>query len=169
MTDSKKNFTSKLNTIHFVILGCLLGSLLIFNSDYVNNQKASAKLNEEKSRLFNRIISTRKLQANTLTDDPDDFIYETDEVCSRASDDLQEYYKTSDPSKIELNNDAFECEDKDKEYMQALIELFKSFAGDKSSTTSTQPGESYFSFIDIFDYFSFMHYWMDCLLVLLLL
>ena len=140
MTDSKKNFTSKLNTIYFLILGCLLGSLLIFNSDYVNNQKASAKLNEEKSRLFNRIISTRKLQANTLTDDPDDFIYETDEVCSRASDDLQEYYKTSDPSKIELNNDAFECEDKDKEYMQALIELFKSFAGDKSSTTSTQPG-----------------------------
>ena len=141
MIDSKKNFTSKLNTIYFVILGCLLGSLLIFNSDYVNNQKASAKLNEEKSRLFNRIISTRKLQANTLTDDPDDFIFETDEVCSRASDDLQEYYKTSDPSKIELNNDAFECEDKDKEYMQALIELFKSFAGDKSSTTSTQPGD----------------------------
>jgi hypothetical protein len=139
MTDNKKNFTSKLNTIYFIILGCLLGSLLIFNSDYVNNQKASAKIYEEKAKLFNRIISTRKLQAGAITDGSDEYIYETDEVCSHASDDLQEYYKTGDLSKIKLNNDGFESEDKDTEYMKALIDLFKSFAGDTSSTTSTPP------------------------------
>ena len=35
---------SKLKFYHFILLGCLLGVILIVNSDYVNNKKAEYKL-----------------------------------------------------------------------------------------------------------------------------
>ena len=58
----------------------------------------------------------------------------TEEICSRASDDLNEYYKTGDLSKIDLDDDAIECEDKDKSYMKALIEVVRSLIdGDDNS------------------------------------
>ena len=133
MTDNKKNFISKLNSIYIVVLGCLLGSILIFNSDYVNNQKASTKLNQEKANLFNRIISKRGLEENPAENDEE--IYETDEVCSHASDELQKYYQTGVLSDIDLDNGAIKCEEKNEEYMQALINTFKSLVDDDSSGT----------------------------------
>jgi hypothetical protein len=62
MIENIKLLLSKLNSIYIVILGCLLGLILIINSDYVNSQKASIKLNQEKANLFNKIISKRSLE-----------------------------------------------------------------------------------------------------------
>ena len=129
MTDNHKNFISKLNSFHIIILGCILGSIFIFNSNNVNRQKETMKLNQEKSVLFNKIISQRRLDEETAGAD-DDYIYETDEVCSRASDKLQDYYRTGDLTKIDLDNTAIKCEDKDSDYMKALIDLFKSLVED---------------------------------------
>lgn len=129
MTDNHKNFISKLNSFHIIILGCTLGCILILNSNNVNRQKEITKLNQEKSALFDKIISKRRLNEETVGED-DEYIYETDEVCSRASDKLQDYYKTGDLSKIDLDNSAIECEDKDSDYMKALIDLFESFVED---------------------------------------
>ena len=134
MTDKKKNFFSKLNSIYIVVLGCLLGFILIVNSDHVNGQKASNKLYQEKANLFNRIISKRRLEENII-DCVDDCIYETDEVCSHASDKLKKYYKTGVLSDIDLDNGSIKCEDKNEEYMQALIETFKSLVNDDSPGT----------------------------------
>ena len=134
MTDNKKNFISKLNSIYIVVLGCLLGFILISNSDYVNKQKSSIKLNQEKANLFNRIISKRKLEENPAESD-EEYIYETDEVCSHASDELQKYYQTGVLSDIDLDNGSIKCEEKDKEYMQALINIFKSLVDGDSSDT----------------------------------
>ena len=64
----------------------------------------------------------------------------TEEVCSRASDDLNDYYKTGDLSKIDIDDYEIECEDKDKSYMKNLIEIVKGLANDK--TTSTGDGNS---------------------------
>ena len=129
MTDNHKNFISKLNSFHIIILGCTLGCILILNSNNVNRQKEITKLNQEKSALFDKIISKRRLNEETVGED-DEYIYETDEVCSRASDKLQDYYKTGDLSKIDLDNSAIKCEDKDSDYMKALIDLFESFVED---------------------------------------
>ena len=129
MTDNHKNFISKLNSFHIIILGCTLGCILILNSNNVNRQKETMKLNQEKSALFDKIISKRRLNEETVGED-DEYIYETDEVCSHASDKLQDYYKTGDLSKIDLDNSAIKCEDKDSDYMKALIDLFKSFVED---------------------------------------
>ena len=129
MTDNHKNFISKLNSFHIIILGCTLGCILILNSNNVNRQKEIMKLNQEKSALFDKIISKRRLNEETVGED-DEYIYETDEVCSRASDKLQDYYKTGDLSKIDLDNSAIKCEDKDSDYMKALIDLFESFVED---------------------------------------
>ena len=134
MTDKKKNFFSKLNSIYIVVLGCLLGFILIVNSDHVNSQKASNKLYQEKANLFNRIISKRRLEENII-DCVDDCIYETDEVCSHASDKLKKYYKTGVLSDIDLDNGSIKCEDKNEAYMQALIETFKSLVDDDSPGT----------------------------------
>ena len=129
MTDNHKNFISKLNSFHIIILGCILGSIFILNSNSVNRQKETMKLNQEKSVLFNKIISQRRLGEETAGAD-DGYIYETDEVCSRASDKLQDYYRTGDLTKIDLDNTAIKCEDKDSDYMKALIDLFKSLVED---------------------------------------
>ena len=134
MTDKKKNFISKLNSIYIVVFGCLLGFILIVNSDHVNGQKTSNKLYQEKANLFNRIISKRRLEENP-SDCEGDCIIETEEVCSRASDKLKKYYKTGVLSDIDLDTGSIKCEDKNEEYMQALIETFKSFVDDDSPST----------------------------------
>ena len=128
MTDNRKNFISKLNSFHIIILGFILGLIFILNSNSVNNQKERMKLNQEKSALFNKIISKRRLEE--VATDAGEFIYETEEVCSHGSDKLQEYYRTGDLSKIDLDNTAIKCEDKNSDYMKALIDLFKSLVED---------------------------------------
>ena len=68
--------------LHFIFLGCILGILLILNSNYVNEQKAKIKLDKEQDNLFKKIISKREL--STLDEDDGEYIYLTDEVCSRG-------------------------------------------------------------------------------------
>ena len=111
--------------------------ILVLNSDSVNEQKLKMKQNKDQIALFNKIISKRKLQAIAPVnpqpeEEEDEGIIITDEVCSHASDELKEYYKTNDLSKIDLDNGAIKCEDKDEDYMKALIEIVKKLVeGDK--------------------------------------
>ena len=141
MTDKTNKLLSKINSFHIILLGCILGSLLILNSNNVNNQKAQLNLYKEKDALFNRIITKRKL-AETPEEGEGEYIIETEEVCSHASDKLIEYYKTSDLSKIDLDDGEIKCEDKDTDYMQALIGFFESFLKDKDTGTPTSNGNS---------------------------
>ena len=95
MKNQNKHFYQKLKSYHLLILGCILFSLLIINSNYVNNQRAQEKLNQEKSQLFNQIISKRFLEeseSNSITD----------KVCSRGSKNLIKYYQNFNLSEIEL-------------------------------------------------------------------
>ena len=132
-----KLIISKLKSYHIIFFGCILGMILVLNSDSVNEQKLKMKQNKEQIALFNKIISKRKLQAiapvNPQPEEvEDEGIIITDEVCSHASDELKEYYKTNDLSKIDLDNGAIKCEDKDEDYMKALIEIVKKLVeGDK--------------------------------------
>ena len=123
MTNEQNGAKSRLKPYHIILLSCLLSTMLIKNSNMVNNNRAKKKLNQEKTELFNKIVYGGMLSGTVSNPN-------TEEVCSRASDDLKEYYQTGDPSKIDLDNEAIECKDKDKSYMKALIDLLKSYVGD---------------------------------------
>ena len=119
MTLNMKKFLSKLNSFHIILLGCILGCVLVINSNHINEKKAQIKLSKEQDALFNRIVSKRKLESNS----------KTDEICSRGSDSLINYYETGDLSKIDLEDGAIKCEDCGQEHMQALIDLIESLVG----------------------------------------
>lgn len=123
MTNEQNGSKSRLKPYHIILLSCLLSTMLIKNSNMVNNNRAQKKLNKEKAELFNKIVYGRMLSETTQNPN-------TEEVCSRASDDLKEYYQTGDPSKIDLDDEAIECKDKDKSYMKALIDLVRTYVGD---------------------------------------
>ena len=97
------------------------------HSNDVNEQKLKMKQNKEQIAFFDKIISKRKLQelnpGDAQQEENDDEVIITDEVCSHASDELKEYYKTNVLSKIDLDNGPIKCEDKDKDYMKVLIAL----------------------------------------------
>lgn len=121
MTKVQDEDTLKLKPYQIILLSCLLGSILVLNSNYVNKNRDLAKLNKEKEELFDNIIQTRRLSGKNYSE----------EVCSKGSDDLIEYYKTGDLSKIDLDEDSIECEDKDKDYMKTLISIMRSITDDK--------------------------------------
>ena len=129
---SSKLEISKLKAYHFILLGCLLGILLVLNSNYVNQKKSKIQQDKNEQALFNRLISQRRLQDNSppTGNFAEEEVYESDIICSYASDELQEYYNTSDLSKIDLDDGPIKCEDKDKDYMKTLIEIVKSLIDD---------------------------------------
>ena len=124
MTKEQKENISQLKPYQVFLLSCLLGSILILNSVYVNKNRDLVKLNKEKGILFNNIIRGRK-----LSEDDEPVTY-SDEICSRGSKSLIEYYETGDLAKIDLNNGEIKCDDADSGYMKALIDLVKSFTGE---------------------------------------
>ena len=132
MTKGRNKMISRLKSYHIIILGCILGCLLTFNSNYINEQKATMKLNKEKSELFDRIISKRRLQE--IQEGDEDVIYLTSEVCSHSSDDLKEYYQSGDLTKIDLEPGLIECKDKDNKYVKALIGVLEGFIKDEDSS-----------------------------------
>ncbi|MBP5408077.1 MAG: hypothetical protein J6Y42_02955, partial [Bacilli bacterium] len=96
------------------------------NSNYVNNQRDEDKLNEEKRKLFDIIINERKLEGEAKPEKSDSKSDKIDEVCKRGSEELNNYYKTGNLDEIELKEGAIKSEDKDKDYMKALINILKS-------------------------------------------
>ena len=139
MTPKLKSIFSKFNTINIILLGCIFGILLVLNSNYVNEKKAQVKLNKEQDALFKKLISKRKL--SSVDEDGEEYIYLTDEVCSRGSEDLEKYYKTNDLSLIDLDDGAIKCEDKDKDYMKALIELVRGLVDKNDDNDNDNDGD----------------------------
>ena len=119
MSKDQTKFKRELKPYHIFILSCLLASLMILNSNNVNNKRVSLKLAEENGKTFSDIVKLRKLEDSESTK----------EICSRASDKLNEYYKTGDLAKIDLDTKPIKCEDQDKSYMKALIDLVRDYVG----------------------------------------
>ena len=121
MTDEQSEKLSKLKPYQIILISCLLCSILVVNSNSVNKNRDLAKLNKQKEELFDSIIQRRILQSKNYSED----------VCSRASDDLIEYYKTGDLSKIDIDGSgSIECKNKDSGYMKALISIVRAVSGD---------------------------------------
>ena len=125
MTKDEDLFVSKLKPCHIILISCLLCTVMIFNSNYVNEQRAKERLNKEMSETYNEMMSLRRLEGNS----------KSDKVCSKGSDDLIEYYKTGDLSLIDLEDGAIKCEDKDASYMKALRGLARKLLGDDDESS----------------------------------
>ena len=128
MAKEQQNFGSKIKYYHILILGCILSPLIFINSNHVNSKRAEEKLNEEKRNLFDKIIYGRKLEEEEESDSESDGI---NEVCNRGSEELRAYYKSGNLGDIKIEEGDIKSEDKDKDYMKALINILKSqFKGD---------------------------------------
>jgi hypothetical protein len=112
---------SKIKTYHIIILSLFLSSLLILNSDNVNKQRAQKKINEDKNKIFDKIISKRNLQEPEESEEQTG----TDKVCARGSKELIKYYQTGDMSLIGLKEDEGIQYDKNSKYMEALKLILK--------------------------------------------
>ena len=124
---SKLNI-SELKSYHIILLGSILGIILVLNSNQVNDKKLKIKQDKEQKAFFERLIYKRKLDelpGTILSIEEEEEWTETEAVCSHASAELQEYYNTSDLSKIELDDGVIKCEDAEKDYMKALIAIVK--------------------------------------------
>ena len=111
-------------------MSCVLGTLFILNSNYVNQKRAEEKLNKEKNSLFNSIMSKRLLQEIISPDNDDVEPEKSKEICDRGSKELKAYYKSGDLSKIGLKNNNIDCEDKNEDYMKNLIDMVREVTGD---------------------------------------
>ena len=142
MTNELTQYNPKLKPYHIIILACLLSPLLILNSNNVNSQRATEKLNKEKSKLFEQIISSRHLQENEGDEKP---LSNSDKVCQKGSKELVSYYETGDLSKISLDENPIKCEEKGKPYFDALLNIIKSLTdeGDGETDNVNQSGENH--------------------------
>ena len=61
MTEDQKENNSQLKPYQVFLLSCLIGSILILNSVYVNKNRDLIKLNKEKGILFNKIIYRKEM------------------------------------------------------------------------------------------------------------
>ena len=112
----KKPYTQKLKWYHIILLAIILCPFIIQNSNIVNRKRE-----EQKEQIFIEQISLRKL----------DFISDTNAICKKGSEDLQEYYATGDSEKIGIDDKKIENENKGK-HIDALVNIISS-EGDTSS------------------------------------
>ena len=96
MASKQNKFNPKLKYYHIIILSCFLTFFLILNSNYVNKQREKEKLNKEKTKLFSKIISSRKLEGEGKGVGVEDSQPKTDsdKVCAKGSESLVQYYQT---------------------------------------------------------------------------
>ena len=144
MTRENEKITPTLKAYHILILGCLLSPLLILNSNYVNKKRASINLYEEKS-IIGRHLEGEGEGAPEGETEAEDELKGSDKVCKKGSEDLVDYYKTGDLSKIDLDDKPIKAEDKDEPYLKALINIIKTMMNgeDKSdSDEGTQESEA---------------------------
>ena len=112
---------------HILLLGALSSTLLILNSNHVNNLRAQGKLDKEYNQL-NQKYFKRKLDGTPETSTSEKA---SDKVCKLGSKELVNYYKTGNLEEIGLKEGPIECKDKNEDYMKALIGIIKSLVVDK--------------------------------------
>ena len=92
------------------------------------------KLDKEQGKLFKNIIKGRKWEelipvADSVEEEEIE-VYATDEICSKGSQELIDYYNNSATLEdLGIEEGGITCEDEDKEYMQALISILKNLLG----------------------------------------
>jgi len=111
MPKKSNEFVPKLKYYHIILISILLCPLLIINSNSINKKRGKEKLIKE-NEIFMRKLYLRNL----------DFASDTDEICKKGSEDLQNYYVTGNGTEIGIKEDPIKSEN-NPEYINALINL----------------------------------------------
>ena len=133
MIKEQKDSTNQIKHYQIILLSCFFCCILMLNSNYVNKNREMIRLDKEREVLFNHLIQQRQLSEDSSS---------TDEICSRASKDLNEYYETADLSKIDLEDGPIKAEDKNEGYMKALINIVRTMADDSEEDSNPNPSPS---------------------------
>ena len=151
--DNENKLKRKLKFYHIFILGCILAIFLMVNSNNVNKRRIADKLDKKQGELFNKIIYGRKLDEDTPGDGgnpgqinpeegEEEYVFETDVVCQRASEELRNYYNnTATLADLDISEGGISCEDKDKDYIKALISLVKSLIDGSDGSSNDDDGD----------------------------
>ena len=142
MTKKKSQLNESLKLYQMLILGCILSSLLILNSNFIVNENRKDNLNEEKRKLFDKIISKRLLEGDE-TNANEEPLEGSDKVCDKGSDKLKKYYKSGDLKDLGLKEDEdLKYEGKGEPYFDSLINIIKSALGGKEEGESGPNSET---------------------------
>ena len=57
----RNELEEKFKSYHIILLSCLLASLMILNSNYVNNQRQEIKSKQQSEEFFTEMLNLRKL------------------------------------------------------------------------------------------------------------
>ena len=118
MAERSNKFNPKLKYYHIILISIILSPLLILNSNSLNKQREQEKI------LKHEEIVLRKLYARKLdsSSDTDTFANDTNKICDKGSEGLQNYYKNGDEKSIKIDDESISSENRPK-YIDALIDL----------------------------------------------
>ena len=97
----------------------LISPLLIINSNSINKRREQEKILKQDEIILRKLYA-RKLDSSS---EQEQFISDTNEICEKGSNDLKEYYKTSDTSKLGVKENEDITSENNPEYIDALINL----------------------------------------------
>ena len=113
-------YNLKLKYYHIILISMIISPLLIINSNSLNKRRKQEKILKQDEIIFRKLYA-RKLDSTPDTDDS--FISDTNKICEKGSNDLKEYYKTSDTSKLGVKENEDITSENNPEYIDALINL----------------------------------------------
>ena len=119
MTKKSNEFSPKLKYYHIILIAMIISPFLVLNSNSINKKK------EQKKIFRQNEIFMRKLYGRNLS-----FEEDTNTICKKGTEELQQYYEKGDPEIIGLEKGEIKKED-EGEYITALINLI---SGDGDST-----------------------------------
>ena len=113
-------YNLKLKYYHIILISMIISPLLIINSNSLNKRREQEKILKQDEIILRKLYA-RKLDSTPDTDDS--FISDTNKICEKGSNDLKEYYKTSNTNKLGVNENEEITSENNPEYIDALINL----------------------------------------------
>ena len=118
MAERSNKFNPKLKYYHIILISIILSPLLILNSNSLNKQREKEKILKSEEIILRKLYA-RKLDSSS---DEDTFSNDTNKICEKGSEGLQNYYKNGDDKSIKIDDESISSENRPK-YIDALIDL----------------------------------------------
>ena len=118
MAERSNKFNPKLKYYHIILISIILSPLLILNSNSLNKQREKEKMLKSEEIILRKLYA-RKLDSSS---DEDTFSKDTNKICDKGSEGLQNYYKNGDDKSIKIDDESISSENRPK-YIDALIDL----------------------------------------------
>lgn len=117
--------------------------LCLLNSNSINEKKSEAKMKGKQFNFFKNIKSKRKLEIKSLSrrklsNDDESSFDASEEFCSNASDELNQYYISGDSSKLDIDDEPIKCTVNDKNFMENLSVMARDYLFDETEKDDSE-------------------------------